>query len=128
MRALTRGLLLARFKLLLRFGLTFRSSRTYDQIRDTYLARLPSFKGPNPFAPKVVNAFDDADAWRNNIMLQYDATLNDLTAAIATWNERSLDRLRLPHLLLGKLTVREMLFFVLYHSLHHMTGVSRKLS
>jgi hypothetical protein len=128
MRALTRGLLLARFKLVLRFGLTFRASRTYDQIRETYLARLPAFTGPNPFAAKTVDALEDADAWRNNVMMQYDATLNELTGAIAKWSERALDRLRLPHMLIGKLTVREMLLFVLYHNLHHIKGVTRKLS
>jgi hypothetical protein len=128
MRALTRGLLLARFKLLLRFGLTFRASRTYDQIRETYLARLPSFRGPNPFAPKVIDAFEDADAWRSNVIVQYDTTLNELTKAVTKWSEGALDHLRLPHMLIGKLTVREMLFFVLYHNLHHINVIARKRS
>jgi hypothetical protein len=128
MRALTRGLRLAPFTVLLRFGPTFRGSRSYDQIRETYLARLPSFKGPNPYAPKIVEVFDDADAWRNNVMLQYDTTLRELTDAIKKWSERSLDHLRFPHMLIGKLTVREMLFFVLYHNLHHVTAVTRRLS
>jgi hypothetical protein len=37
-----------------------------------------------------------------------------------TWSEDDLDNHRLPHPLLGKLTVREMLFFTLYHIQHHM--------
>jgi hypothetical protein len=126
MRALTRGLLLARIKLFLRFGLAFRGSRTYEQLRDTYLARLPAFKGRNPFAPKPVEAIDDAEAWRSNVMLQYDTTLQELARATERWSEGSLDRFRMPHVLLGKLTVREMLFFVLYHNLHHINVVARR--
>jgi hypothetical protein len=128
MRALTRGLLIARFKLLLRFGWTLRGSRTYDEIRETYLSRLPAFKGSNPFAPRLVDVIDDPETWRNSVMLQYDTSLHELTSAITKWSERSLDHFRLPHILMGKLTVREMLFFVLYHNLHHVNGVTRKLS
>jgi uncharacterized damage-inducible protein DinB len=39
-----------------------------------------------------------------------------------------LDRLRLPHPALGKLTVREMLFFTIYHNIHHVENVVRRLS
>ena len=126
MRALTRGLSLARFKLLIRFGWAFRPSRTYDQMRDTYLAVLPGFTGRNPFAPKPVDSIGDPVAYRDSVMLEYDAALQNLVTAIEPWSERSLDRYRMPHLVLGKLTVREMLVFVLYHNLHHMHVVARR--
>jgi hypothetical protein len=32
----------------------------------------------------------------------------------------------MPHPLLGKLTVREMLLFTLYHNLHHVQNVARR--
>jgi hypothetical protein len=34
----------------------------------------------------------------------------------------------LPHPLLGKLTVREMLFFTLYHQRHHVAVVERRIA
>ena len=43
------------------------------------------------------------------------------------WSERALDRYRLPHPLLGRLTVREMLLFTLYHSVHHFSLVSTRV-
>jgi hypothetical protein len=44
------------------------------------------------------------------------------------WSERQLDRIRLPHPVLGKLSVREMLFFTLYHNQHHIEAVKRRLT
>jgi hypothetical protein len=35
------------------------------------------------------------------------------------FSEDDLDSIRLPHPLLGKLTVREMLYFAVYHVGHH---------
>ena len=51
-----------------------------------------------------------------------------LPAALANWNEKALDRHCLPHPVLGKLTVREMLFFTLYHNTHHVNDVERLLA
>jgi hypothetical protein len=51
----------------------------------------------------------------------------NLHSAIDTWGERGLERLRLPHPALGLLTVREMLFFTLYHNLHHVLNVADRL-
>ncbi len=39
---------------------------------------------------------------------------------LTKWSEKDLDKYRMPHPLLGKLTVREMLFFTIYHSWHHV--------
>ena len=35
------------------------------------------------------------------------------------WPKGSLDKYQLPHPLLGKITVREMLYFTIYHTQHH---------
>ena len=52
--------------------------------------------------------------------------VDELRAAIARWPDRSLDRYQLPHPLLGKLTLREMLIFTAYHQMHHLEGVKRR--
>ncbi len=51
-------------------------------------------------------------------------TVSGLVGKIPGWSEAALDRYRLPHPLLGKLTVREMLFFTLYHNAHHLDQVA----
>ena len=51
-----------------------------------------------------------------------------LVAQVARWPEPAFDRYRLPHPLLGKLSVREMLFFTLYHNAHHLRLVASRVS
>ena len=51
---------------------------------------------------------------------------SELVSAAGGWSEGDLDRVRLPHPLLGTLTVREMLLFALYHGLHHVNSVARR--
>jgi hypothetical protein len=53
--------------------------------------------------------------------------LHGLLAAMQSWNEDDLDRLRIPHPLLGKMRVCEMILFMLYHNLQHLNSVRRRL-
>jgi len=48
--------------------------------------------------------------------------------AITAWGDDALDRYRLPHPLIGKLTLREMLVFTLFHFDHHRDNVARRLA
>ena len=50
---------------------------------------------------------------------------DSLVTAVGKWRERDLDKYRLPHPVLGKISVREMLFFTHYHDLHHLEIVRR---
>ena len=60
-------------------------------------------------------------------MSALDEASQNLTRSASGWGEWTLDRLRLPHPALGRLTVREMLFFTLYHNLHHVENVARRI-
>jgi hypothetical protein len=42
------------------------------------------------------------------------------------WSEAELDAYRLPHPLLGRLSVREMMFFTLLHNRHHQAVAERR--
>jgi hypothetical protein len=50
-----------------------------------------------------------------------------LENASEPWREEDLDRYRLPHPVLGLVTVREMLMFTLFHFDHHRENVARRL-
>jgi len=45
--------------------------------------------------------------------------IRKLSLSLDHFSEEQLDRLLLPHPLLGKLTLREMLYFTIYHVQHH---------
>jgi len=42
---------------------------------------------------------------------------------LENWTEEQLDQYLLPHPLLGKLTVREMMFFTIFHNHHHYNAI-----
>lgn len=114
-------------KLLLRalFG-TAKGSMSYAEVRDTYLAALADgavasgrFLPPEPPA-------GDAGPSRARALAGWQRAGDGLVAAVRVWPEAALDKYRLPHPILGKLSVREMLFFTHYHDLHHLEVVRRR--
>ncbi|HVT40937.1 MAG TPA: DinB family protein [Gemmatimonadaceae bacterium] len=127
-RPLVKALALPRILLRLRFGAHRGASRKFSEVRDAYRARLALGYGANPYAPSPRDVPADADAWRRDIMRRWTASVDELGSAIGRWNERALDRYRLPHPLLGALSVREMLLFTLYHNAHHVRLVAARRS
>jgi hypothetical protein len=125
-RPVVKALAMPRLFLRLLFGKARRPSRSYDDLRATYLGALAKGADAGRFAPSQ-RTETDREAWRTQIMAQSAGVNRDLRAAIARWRDDKLDRCQLPHPLLGKLTVREMLFFTLYHQRHHGEVVKRRL-
>lgn len=126
-RPLARALRMPRIALLARFGVAFRRSRTCSEVREVYLAALARGVTAGRFAPNPEPAPADPEAARSALMKKRDETAAALEAGIEGWGEKALDRFRLPHPALGMLTVREMLFFTLYHNLHHVRNVERRI-
>ncbi len=125
-RPVQRALELPKLVLLLRFGVARAKSRRYPQLVGTYREALGAGLTAGNFAPRPLAADEQTEAVRNRIVSELDDTLAGLAAAASGWSEGALDRLRLPHPGLGLLTVREMLFFTLYHNAHHVLGVARR--
>ena len=127
-RPVAMALRIPRLVLRLRFGRPKAASRTYTRLRDDYHARLAAGGQAGSFAPKPLPAEADAEAARTRILAQHAEAVAALTDACARWTEAALDRYQLPHPLLGNLTVREMLFFTLYHNQHHVDVVRRRVA
>ena len=115
---------LPRFMLWLRFGRASAGSRSFEVMRETYLARLAAGATAGRFTPSPQAPAADAAAYREGILTAWRTANADLRSRIAGWDEEALDRYLLPHPALGKLTVREMLFFTLYHNAHHLNLVA----
>jgi hypothetical protein len=54
--------------------------------------------------------------------------VSKLCLSLDTYSEDELDQYILPHPLLGKLTLREMLFFTIYHVKHHENLIINQVS
>lgn len=127
--AVARGLGMPRLLLRLRFGGAPAPSRSYAELRRDYRERLagggrasgafvPAREDPEPAAVAPLRAA---------LLARWGRVNGRLRAALGPWSERQLDRIRMPHPLLGKLTTREMLFFTLYHGGHHVEAARRRL-
>ena len=125
-RPVLRALSTPKVLLLFRFGAGLRSSQTYSEVRERYLARLAAGVTAGRFAPRPLGSSDQTEEHRSSLMAALDQVSQDLTDAASGWGEGQLDRFRLPHPALGRLTVREMLFFTLYHNFHHVQNVVRR--
>lgn len=117
-------------RLLLRllFGKPQTASRRFEQIKETYQRALANGgKASKPFIPSIQAPPSQPEQFRNNLVHKWSATGENLLAILRNWQDDNLDKYLLPHPLLGKLTIREMLFFTLYHDLHHVNNVRKLL-
>jgi hypothetical protein len=125
-KAVASGLGMPKLVLRVTFGASKAPSRTFAGLRQVYRDRLSrGARATGPYVPPVLDVADEtaAEATRSRILAGWDGAGRSLVEKLRRWSEKSLDRLRLPHPLLGKLTVREMAFFTLFHDRHHLTSV-----
>lgn len=92
-------------------------SRGYDEIVEAYLGHLNNgAKAPAEYVPK--GGIDKA-----RLIDSFNKVGEDYLVAVATKTERELDTLQVKHPLLGKLTLRELAYFTLYHNKHHLKSM-----
>ena len=127
-RPLAAAMEVPRMALRVRFGRSRTGSRSFDEIVQVYSEQLAAGAGAGPFSPsdKIPELSDDE--WRLLILDRWQQASQQLAEASEGWGERDLDKYRLPHPLLGKMTVREMLFFTLHHNAHHARRVAQRRS
>jgi hypothetical protein len=127
--AVARGFSMSRLLLRIRFGRAHQSSRTFEGLRDNYRALLKGGAGAaGRFIPEREELTEEQRAVRHGALLARWQRVNArLRAALAGWSERDLDRIQLPHPILGKIAAREMLFFAIYHASHHVAAAKTRL-
>jgi uncharacterized damage-inducible protein DinB len=106
------------------FGRHKGASRTFEDIVELYRRTLQGGAKAGRYAarPRGEGELTDA-AWRERTLDHWRQAAADLVRVLPKWNDRALDRYRLPHPLMGKFTLREMLYFTLYHNAHHARRV-----
>lgn len=79
-------------------------------------------KAPERFIPAPVTDSEKA-GW----IARLRAVLQDVSQAIIRFDEAALDRLAMPHPFLGLLSVREMMYLMIFHAPHHLAQVRYQL-
>lgn len=108
---------------LLFFGKLNREPRNYQEMVEKYQQKLAEGGvSTEQFTPK------EESSNKEEIIKQFTAVNDSFLKKIDKFSEEDLDKYLLPHPLLGKLTLREMLYFTIYHTLHHHKAISFQIS
>jgi DinB superfamily len=106
------------------FAISKHTSRTFDEVVTLYKEGLSKgAKASGKFIPEII-PFDQ----RERLMQDLSEKVNDLNTAVSKMSEEQLDGYVMPHPVLGDLTFREMIYFTMYHVVHHETNLKKYLS
>ena len=118
---LAKAMGLPKFVLKLALGKSNRPSKSFDDLVQKYKSKIEEGgKAPKAFEPKVI-PFQQ----RKKIEKKLRSVVKKMLKNLDKFSEEDLDRMIAPHPLLGKLTLREMLYFTMYHVEYHHASVQK---
>lgn len=114
-----RGLGLPKFFMRYKFGTNNRQERSYDEVVAKYRDKLATVPIPtNPFQLRQKTVHQ-----KEKLQLDYLKAQRRFEKRINRFTETDLSKLLLPHPLLGRMTLREFLYFTHYHTTHHFEHI-----
>lgn len=116
---------LPKFIVRLYMGKPNRPSRSYDELVEKYKSKLENGgRASGRFVPKPIVP----EKGKQLLLDDFLKAMNKLATAIEKkWNTNQLDKYIAPHPLLGKITLRELGYFNIYHTWHHLALIKQKL-
>ena len=119
-KPITKALKLPKFSIQAMFGKPEKPSMTYEELCKIYRDALAKgAQASGRFLPHQESPTENAEQKKKGLLAQWSNASAELAANVEKWNEHDLDQYLLPHPILGKLTIREMIFFTIYHNLRH---------
>ena len=121
---LTLALFVPSWILKLWIGKANRPSKSYEDLVSKYQQKLSAGgAAPGRFLP------EKATIEQKPILIdKLTKVVQILVGRLEKYSESDLDNLILPHPLLGKITLREMMYFTIYHVQHHQIIIAETLS
>ena len=113
-------------RLLSMFGQAENPSRTYGEVMAAYQARLAEGIRAEDFdrvTPGFYRFPEGVTDEKTYLTQTWDESNTRLLAALEQWDEVTLDSHQMPHPAIGMITVREMLFFTLFHNRLHTQDI-----
>ncbi|XSG74083.1 DinB family protein [Herpetosiphon llansteffanensis] len=116
-----------RFTLGTLFGKPKHQSSDYATIANRYQAAIASgFEAPAYSIPaKLQGPFNQQR--QQALVAQWQKLNQRMIESLFHWDDAALDQYQMPHPALGKLTVREMLFFMHCHTQQHLNQINQLL-
>jgi hypothetical protein len=105
------------------FGINKMEIRTIEELKLIYSqAMLNGGKSPSLYIPKPVSFESKEKLVKTHYILN-----QKFTRKISIIDESALDYYRVPHPILGKITLRELAIFTSFHTVHHLDLLNKKL-
>lgn len=118
-KPIAKALKLPTFTLRTMFGSPNQPSRSYETICQVYKDALAAGGvASGRYLPDLQNP-TNPESSKNDLLNQFSKASAELVSVAEKWSDDDLDGYLLPHPLIGKLTIREMLYFTIYHNLRH---------
>lgn len=106
------------------FGSNNREPRNFDEVVHRYIEKLEASTGAvSPFSRRMP---EGKDAEQGQVIKQFSALNARLMRSSARIKEKDLDVVLLPHPLMGRMTLREILMWNAYHVKHHLNILKLK--
>ena len=105
-----------------KFGKTAGVSASYEEVVDRYKGKLAEGgQATGEFVPRKVESKE-----RDVLVKRQKNEMSVLVNNLHKWSEKNLDNTAVPHPLIGKITLREMLYFTIYHLEHHLKTLEER--
>jgi hypothetical protein len=117
-KMLNKALSYPKFILKYKFGLANRATRDYLTVAKRYQDRLKENQDRARNFNKDLRVPTILE--KENIILELKKQLSKLQKTTLKWKDKKLDTLLLPHPLMGRMIVREVIMWSGYHTEHHV--------
>ncbi len=119
-KPITKALKLPKITLQAMFGRPEKSSMAYEELCQLYRDEIAKgAKASGRYLPDQETPSENAEEKKKALLEQWSKASIELVLVAERWDESELDQYQLSHPIIGKLTIREMLFFTIYHNLRH---------
>ena len=104
-------------------GTPNRSSRSYDEVKEKYYKKLSDGgRASSRFVPKPI----EIKYGKQKLLDNWNkATSKFITSLSAKRTEADLDNYLVKHPLLGRITLRELCYFTIFHTEHHLHSIKK---
>jgi len=103
------------------FGKNNREERTYDGVVAKYTEKIQAGGvAAGRFVPKTIG-----NGQKQTLINDLKSERDKLLKLIDKWNDKHMAAYVVPHPLIGKMTINEILYFTIYHTGYHLDLLKR---
>lgn len=89
------------------------------ELKDEYFLELAKVKDSGIYTPKHEKYPGNPKKRREHLLEDWDKSMEGLIEGVQTWELKDMLNCSMPHPVMDKVTIKEMIYLSLLHSIHH---------